>query len=67
MKIPTKRYILWLSNGEGCYSPIEYNELEEAMIADKYSPDWYVTESINYLSISGYYKKPSLTPQGGNQ
>jgi hypothetical protein len=57
MKQPKLRYIVWVSNGEG-YTPTEYPTVEEALIAEKYSADWYLTETVNYISANGYYKQP---------
>ena len=57
MQKPTKRYILWIYS-DGGYQPTEYDTLEEALLAEKFSSAWYLTETINHITASSYYRKP---------
>ena len=58
MERPTKRYIVWIYNSENGYTPYEYETVIECLLHEKYSSKWYITESINDISASGYYTKP---------
>ncbi len=53
MKHFTKGYQLWQRN-EGGYSLTEFDELEDAVLADKLTSDWYVTKAIsaNYDNVT---------------
>lgn len=58
MKKPTKRYILWLYNGSEGYVPTEHDSVGEALVVEKYTSDWYITESINDVTGYGSFKTP---------
>lgn len=47
MKKFTKRYQLWIYS-DGGYNFTEFETIEEALIADKYSGNWYITEKVNF-------------------
>ena len=57
MKLPTKKYILWLYS-DGGYHPTEYDTVEEVLLAEKYTSDFYITESVNDISAYVDFKKP---------
>ncbi|WP_350151288.1 hypothetical protein [Nitrosomonas sp.] len=61
MNTPKKEYILW-TYSDGGYHPTEYDTLEECLLADKYG-DWYVTRSINDLSIHGHWSSEKAKKQ----
>lgn len=47
MKKLTKQYQLW-TNSEGYYYSLsEYDSLEEALTAEKYTHDWYITKKVD--------------------
>lgn len=58
MNRPKEKYILWINNGDNGYTPNFFNTMEEVLVYDKYSSDWYITESINNISAYGNYKEP---------
>jgi len=57
MNKPTKKYILWLY-GDGGYHPTEFDTAEEALLAERYTSDFYITESVNSISANTYFDKP---------
>lgn len=56
MNYPKKQYILWIGGGEG-YTPTECDSITEALLIEKYTGDWYVTEAINDVSGYGQFRK----------
>ncbi len=56
MKRPTLKYILWIHNGQG-YTPTECATVEEALLVDKYTSDWYLTEAVNEISAYTSFSK----------
>ena len=61
MNKPTKEYILWVY-GDGGYHPTEYDTVEEALLAEKYTIDWYLTKSVNNISAYSDFRKPKGGP-----
>lgn len=57
MNKPTKKYILWVYSDSG-YHPTEFDTVEEALLAEKYTRDFYITESINRISAISGFNKP---------
>ena len=49
MKLLTKKYQVWTYNGDGGYSMQEYDTAEEAILATKYSSDWYITQRVELI------------------
>lgn len=47
MKKFTKPYQLWQSADDNYYF-VEYDSLEEAVLADKYGSDWYITQKVDF-------------------
>ena len=62
---PTKKYILWLWNGGGGYMPNEYDTVQEVLLADKFTSDWYITKSINDISAYDGYVEPKKEVKKG--
>lgn len=57
MKKPTKEYILWIY-GDGGYHPTEYDTVEEALLAERYTTDWYLTEAVNDIYAGTRFNPP---------
>jgi hypothetical protein len=46
MKTFTKQYQLWISNGNYGYTFTEHDTIIEAILAEKYTSDWYITKNV---------------------
>lgn len=57
MRTPIKKYILWLYS-DGGYHPTEFDTVEEALLAERYTSDFYITESVNRISAYTNFDKP---------
>ena len=42
-----KKYQLWINNGDGGYTPYQYDTLYEVFDHEKWTSDWYITKSVN--------------------
>ncbi len=50
MKEFTKKYQRW-NYADGQYSPTEFDTLQEAMLAESFSDNWYITKKVDiYIS-----------------
>ena len=49
MKRFTKPYQLWVYADYG-YTPTEFDTIEEALEAEKYTSNWYITKRTDYVA-----------------
>lgn len=56
MNKPDKQFMVVCNNGEG-YSAELYETIEEAVLAEKYSTDWYLCRTINDIGVYGNFKE----------
>jgi hypothetical protein len=55
---PIKRYILWEKSDGPYYFPTEFDSVEEALIRQKFTDDWYLTEALNEVSAYASFRTP---------
>lgn len=60
MNLFTKPFQIWQNNGNGQFVFTEFDTLEEALLADKFSSEWYVTTAPAFEIEASKYDPPRL-------
>lgn len=47
MKKFTKKYQIW-TYADNAYTPTEYDTIEECLLHDRYTADFYITQSVEF-------------------